>query len=352
MPSERKIILAIETSCDETSVAIVERQKNRLSDFSNIVSSQVALHAQFGGVVPNLAAREHLKNGLPVLETAIKEAKIGRDQIDAIAVTQGPGLIPALTIGVTMAKALSYAWKKPLIPVHHIAGHIYANFLSLSDQSFTFPILSLVVSGGHTQLVWMSNHHHYEIIGETQDDAAGEAFDKVARILNLGYPGGPIISQKAELAENNFSDISLPRPMLNSPDFNFSFSGLKTAVLYLIKKNEARLSDPAFVPAVCREFENATVEVLLEKTINATQKYHPKTVLLAGGVSANRTLRESFKQAFSSRFPEIRFSSPELKYTGDNAAMIAAAALFKENSLEVFAYPNGLSADSNLLLEK
>jgi N6-L-threonylcarbamoyladenine synthase len=324
------IILAIETSCDETACAILEAKKDKIKILSNVVSSQIKLHAAWGGVVPNLAAREHLKNILPVIETALQEARLTPNKIDLLAVTEGPGLIPALLIGVNAAKTLAYLWQKPLLGIHHIEGHIYANFIDKNNAP-KFPILCLVVSGGHTQLVYMKNHLNYKIIGETLDDAAGEAFDKVARILNIGYPGGPAVSlwaQKYKKAEDDHN-LHFPRPMLNKNNFDFSFSGLKTAVLYETQKNLSKMKTENYLIAVCHEFQQAVVDVLISKTLKAAQKFPAKTVLLAGGVSANKELREKLGQALRETFPQMDYLIPTLSLTGDNAAMIAAAAYFR-----------------------
>ncbi len=328
------IILGIETSCDETSASVIRisRTDGFAKPLSNMVSSQIKLHARWGGVVPNLAAREHLKNILPVIESALDTAGIGKNEIDLIAVTSGPGLIPALLVGTAAAKTLAYAWKKPLIGIHHIEGHIYANFIGKRDTDIPFPVLTLVVSGGHTQLILMEDHLDYRIIGETQDDAVGEAFDKVARILDLGYPGGPAIASEAQKQPSKFArdyDISLPRPMINSGDFNFSFSGLKTAALYATKKNEDFKKNPDFISSMSREFQQAVIDVLTAKTIAAAKKYGPRSILVAGGVSANLELQKQLQEAVKHNFPNTLFSCPEPAFQLDNAAMIAAAAYFR-----------------------
>ena len=373
------IILGLETSCDETACAILKEEDGAFSVLADIVSSQVKLHSKWGGVVPNLAAREHLKNILPVIEKALLKAKISKKEIDLIAITNSPGLIPALLVGVETAKTLAYLWKKPLIGIHHIEGHIYANFINevsaisksqfpiskkildtkyqIQNTKIKFPTLCLVVSGGHTQLVLMKKHLQYEIIGETQDDAAGEAFDKVARILNLDYPGGPAISLAAEKSDNksNNFNIHLPRPMINSKDFNFSFSGLKTAVLYLTKKNKEKLKDKKFIQAVSKEFQQAIIDVLISKTLSAANLYHPKTILLAGGVSANKELRQQLKKAVKKEIPQITFQMPAIKYSGDNATMIASAAFFRykeiKNKKILRNSWNNLEAKANLKLK-
>ncbi|HRY82702.1 MAG TPA: tRNA (adenosine(37)-N6)-threonylcarbamoyltransferase complex transferase subunit TsaD [Candidatus Moranbacteria bacterium] len=367
-------ILSIETSCDETACAILEAKNGSFSILSNVVSSQISLHSKWGGVVPNLAAREHLKNIMPVINEALEKAQISSRDIDLIAVTNGPGLIPALLIGVETAKTLSYLWKKPLIGIHHIEGHIYANFIPLEQDKINatksyklkakscFPILCLVVSGGHTQLILMKKHLDYEIIGQTLDDAVGEAFDKVARILGLGYPGGPAISAKAEIAELRIKNkelrknvIQLPRPMINSKDFNFSFSGLKTAVLYLVKKNENLLKDKKFISAVCREFQQASIDVLVSKTIRAAKFYKPKTIMLAGGVSANSELRKQLGLAVKNNLPNTKYQIPDIKYSLDNAAMIASAAAFryelKKNKKNLDDNWKKMEANANLKLK-
>ncbi len=349
---------------------------------SNVVSSQVKLHAKWGGVVPNLAAREHLKNILPIVKTSLKESGVSPEDFDLIAVTNGPGLIPALLIGTTTAKTLSYLWKKPLMGIHHIEGHIYANFIGneisaislatpdlakpdesqfpiskqipdtkyqIQNTNVKFPILCLVVSGGHTQLVLMKKHLDYTIIGETLDDAAGEAFDKVARILGLGYPGGPAIAHSAdqyrlytnqhrklphESLSSQYKSVILPRPMLDHKDFNFSFSGLKTAVLYLAKKNEEKLKDSHFIQTVAHEFQQAVIDVLVGKTIEAAKKYHPKTIMLAGGVSANQELRRQLGEAIGKNLPRAIYQMPDIKYSMDNASMIASAAYFRWQAMK------------------
>jgi len=387
------IILGIETTCDETAASIMEVRNGGLFIMSNVVSSQVKLHAKWGGVVPNLAAREHLKNIIPVIKESLEEAKIAPKDIDLISVANGPGLIPALLIGVNAAKTLSYVWKKPLIGVHHIEGHIYANFVGKNRKSppkadqplaekIKFPILCLVVSGGHTQLVIMKNHLDYKIIGETLDDAAGEAFDKVARILNLGYPGGPSVAAYANKIKNQKSppkadqplaekikikeekilntkykilDTTFPRPMINSNNFNFSFSGLKTAVLYETKKHPKLLKNKHYVAEVCHEFQQSVCDVLISKTIKAAKKYNPKTIMLAGGVSANLELRFQLGKAIKITLPGVDYRTPEMKYCVDNGAMIAAAGFYRweknKNKKTLSNNWKNLSADANLKLK-
>ncbi|MEN8252631.1 MAG: tRNA (adenosine(37)-N6)-threonylcarbamoyltransferase complex transferase subunit TsaD [Patescibacteria group bacterium] len=351
-------ILAIETSCDETAASIVSASDDKITVKSNIISSQVELHAKWGGVVPNLAAREHTKNIIPVITESLETAKISKDDIDLIAVTHGPGLIPALLSGVSATKSLAYAWNKPLMGIHHIEGHIYANWIN--NSNIQFPTLALVVSGGHTQLVLMKDHCQYEIIGQTQDDAVGEAFDKVARILGLGYPGGPIVSAKAEEFNDKKYNIELPRPMLHSGNFNFSFSGIKTAVLYAVKKfrEENNLTDDDklpenFIQEVCYEFQEAATEVLTKKTMKSALENNVKSILLAGGVSANKQLRSSLEKE-TKKLTGVTFSAPEFEYCLDNAAMIAVAAHYRHKTLsekELQKLKNGwqnITATANL----
>lgn len=365
-------ILGIETSCDETAISIVRASDKNIEVLSNTVSSQVKLHARWGGVVPNLAAREHLKNILPVLNLSLSEAKIRIQNVDFISVTNGPGLIPALLIGTNTAKTLSYLLKKPLLGIHHIEGHIYANAIGDNFKfkilNFKFPVLCLVVSGGHTQLILMKKHLDYEIIGETLDDAAGEAFDKVARILNLGYPGGPAIAEAAKHGTWNMEhgtkndmryaicDMRLPRPMINSGNLNFSFSGLKTAVLYTVKKHSDILKNVRMSSWLCAEFQQAIIDVLIAKTLKAAAIYKPKTIMIAGGVSANIELRQQLGTAIQDKFPDALCLIPPTCYSVDNAAMIAAAGYFRWKNMsesqreKTLANWKKLKTDANLSL--
>jgi N6-L-threonylcarbamoyladenine synthase len=332
------IILAIETSCDETAVTLVKVTKKAFRVLASIVSSQIKLHAAWGGVVPNLAAREHLKNLVPVADRLLKKARISPKKIDLLASTRGPGLIPALLVGNNFSKTLAWVWGKPMLGINHIEGHIYSNFIrevksqksKVKSARIKFPALCLVVSGGHTQLIMMRSHLDYKVVGQTLDDAAGEAFDKVARMLGLGYPGGPAISALAEKlkVQNSKFKINFPRPMMKSKDFNFSFSGLKTAVLYLVKKNRSLAKNNDFIAAVCHEFQRSVNDVLISKTIAAAKKYDPKTIMIAGGVSSNKELRKRMKNAIKNSFPGIIYRDPNLKYSVDNAVMIAAAASY------------------------
>ncbi|MBK3333341.1 tRNA (adenosine(37)-N6)-threonylcarbamoyltransferase complex transferase subunit TsaD [Persephonella atlantica] len=303
------IVLGIETSCDDTGVCLFHSEKGIIS---NVVSSQVKLHAEWGGVYPDLAAREHTRNIIPVLDRAVKEAKVKLSDIDAIAVTVAPGLIVSLVIGISSAKALSWSLKKPLIPVHHIEAHIFAIFI---EQEVHFPFIALVVSGGHTELYIIRGFEDYLYLGGTLDDAAGEAYDKVARILGLGYPGGPIIDS---LAKKGREVIKLPRPLLKDRGknrFNFSFSGLKTAVMREAQKGIYRKED------IAHSFQEAVVDVLVGKTVDAVIEYGIKNVVVAGGVSANSRLRERFQEESQKTGFSVYF--PPLYLCTDNGAMIA-----------------------------
>jgi N6-L-threonylcarbamoyladenine synthase len=343
-------VLSIETSCDETACAIVEYTDGQAMVLANTVSSQASLHAKWGGVVPDLASREHIKNIVPVITETLERAELSPTNIDLIAVTQGPGLMPALVIGVTAAKMLSFIWNKPLIGIQHLEGHIYANFIhpvksdsvSASTEAISqgkpisrpiFPLVALVVSGGHTELVLMQDHFTYEILGETQDDAAGEAFDKVAKMLGLDYPGGPIVAKRADewRIKNGESRIAekFPRPMMDADNFDFSFSGLKTSVLYYVKKHEEQKKDERFIDEVCHEFQEAVVDVLVSKTKKALMLYSPKTFVIAGGVSANVRLRNQLRSVIDAEFPDTTFLTPEFTYSLDNAAMIGIAGALR-----------------------
>ncbi len=337
-------ILGIETSCDETAVAILRiSPQGRPTVLSNVVSSQIDIHQKYGGVVPEIAAREHVLHIIPVVHESLLKAGLKPSQIKAIAVTVGPGLVTSLLSGVETAKALAYVWKKPLVPVNHIEGHIHANFIDLK-KSIKFPAIVLTVSGGHTNLVLLKGHLKYQIVGETRDDAAGEAFDKGAKMMAIGYPGGPIVAKYAASAKA--SGINLPRPMINSDGFDFSFSGLKTALLYTLKK------DPNWkkqIPEYCFELQEAIVETLVSKTIKAAKKYQVKTVLLSGGVSANKRLREVLQKAVSDKLPGVAFGMPNLAYTTDNAAMIAMAGYYRFQAKKTMAW-NKIKMDCNLEL--
>ncbi|MED4704884.1 tRNA (adenosine(37)-N6)-threonylcarbamoyltransferase complex transferase subunit TsaD [Bacillus velezensis] len=307
-------VLGIETSCDETAASVV---KNGNEIISNVVASQIESHKRFGGVVPEIASRHHVEQITLVIEEALLKAEMGFDDLDAIAVTEGPGLVGALLIGVNAAKALSFAHQIPLVGVHHIAGHIYANRLIGELQ---FPALALVVSGGHTELVYMKEHGSFEVIGETLDDAAGEAYDKVARTMGLPYPGGPQIDKLAAVGTDS---IPLPRAWLEEGSYNFSFSGLKSAVINTLH-NASQKNEVIPPEDLAASFQQSVIDVLTAKTSKAAKEYGVKQVLLAGGVAANKGLRAALQQEFShSGDPELII--PPLSLCTDNAAMIAAA---------------------------
>jgi len=308
-----KYILAIETSCDETACAIVKDNNQILS---NIVSSQINVHELYGGVVPEVASRIHIENISLVIEEALKEAKITIDDIDAIAVTQGPGLIGSLHVGIQAAKTIAWLYNKPIIPLHHIVGHIYAN--KFVDE-LEFPLLALVVSGGHTELIYMEKEYSFEVIGTTQDDAIGEAYDKVARVLGLGYPGGPKIDKLAKTGKENYT---LPIPKVENP-YDFSFSGLKSAVIQLINRLERR-NEEIIKEDVAYSFQESALSQVLKITEKALNDYKPKHLVLAGGVAANSRLRE-LMQDMILKYPNIKLTIPPLWCCTDNAAMMAVA---------------------------
>lgn len=402
-------ILAIETSCDETAVSIIKAYKksnsSKFTILGNQLFSQAKIHAQYGGVFPMVAKREHCKIITPLLKLALTEAKMftkrkkpitlgteeknfkkifkkepelfeqfsaliknaKKPKIDAIAVTKGPGLEPALWVGINFAKALSLVWNIPLLPINHMEGHIVASLLKSKDKSMSyaktwdqnikcktikFPAVALLISGGHTELVLIKNWFAYKILGKTRDDAVGEAYDKVARMLGLPYPGGPQISRLAETIPDKSSRFPLPRPMFNSDNFDFSFSGLKTAVLYTIKKIP-RLTQK-IKAEIANEFENAVVEVLLKKTLRAVQKHKARTIILGGGVSANKRLREYFQNMAKENNIELLLPNPTL--STDNALMIAIAAYCrvikpnKKTELTTIKQKNSLSAHGTLTL--
>lgn len=382
-------ILAIETSCDDTAIAIIDAKgglkKPSFKVLSSLTHSQIDLHAKWQGVVPSLAKREHSINLVPLLESALEKAgllvsskkqsvlpgelhkilerepellqnlelllpTIKTPKIDAIAVTCGPGLEPALWVGINMARALSLCWKKPIIPTNHMEGHALSSILQDGDsKNFKFPAIALLVSGGHTELVLMKDWMKYKILGSTRDDAAGEAFDKVARILGLPYPGGPQISKLAESFDSQKSTgIKFPRPMINSDDFDFSFSGLKTSVLY--KTKELGTLTDSLKKEIAFEFEQAVVDTLVSKTKKAAIKNKAKTIVLGGGVSANKKLRETVGTL---QLPGVTVSIPESKMSVDNATMIGIAGYFRAQKKPVFSKSiiKNLKADGNLLLK-
>jgi N6-L-threonylcarbamoyladenine synthase len=319
-------ILSIETSCDDTCISIVEKEKENFKVIFSEVSSQIEIHKKWGGVYPTLAVREHKKN-LPII---FKKISKEMPTIDFIAVTKGPGLEPCLWAGINFAKEISKKWNIPIIPIDHIESHILAVLL---EENVKFPALSLIVSGGHTQLVLIKEIGDYKIIGETRDDAAGECFDKTARILGLEYPGGPIISKTAEKKEN----IDLPRPMINQKNYDFSFSGLKTAVLYNFKKRE--IKDKNYIKSMCYLIQQAIIDVLIKKTIRAAKNYKVKSIILSGGVASNKELRKQLKE----KSKGINFYVPKKEYCTDNAVMTAITAFYhlKETKKDI-------KADSNL----
>ncbi|MCD6549965.1 tRNA (adenosine(37)-N6)-threonylcarbamoyltransferase complex transferase subunit TsaD [bacterium] len=361
-------ILAIETSCDDTCIAIIEAQKNKELDFnilSEIVSSQIEIHKKWGGIWPTLAKRAHQKNLIPVLQTVIRKAKgikkvslkkikktqkqvlkkilikepellnnilefvekSKKPKVDAIAITIGPGLEPCLWVGINFARALSFLWNVPLIPVNHIEAHIYVNLLN--NKKFRFPAIALIVSGGHTQLIYIKKQKDYKIIGETRDDAAGECLDKIARILGLGYPGGPIIAKKAEKLKKKTIGISLPRPMIYSKDYDFSFSGLKTAVLYDFKKRSSSFQkNKNYIREMCFEAQQAIIDVLIKKTIKAAKDFRVKSIILGGGVSANKELQNQLSKKVREQLQDCALYIPPVRYCTDNAVMTAIAAYF------------------------
>ena len=341
-------ILAIETSCDDTAVAVLEGKGKKIKLLSNIISSQTKLHAQYGGVYPFMAKREHQKNLPLVLEQALKQAK--NPKIDAIAVTYGPGLEPCLWQGINFATSLAKELNVPLFPINHIEAHLLANFIDdRGPTSIKWPAIGLVVSGGHTQLILMKKFLDYKILGETRDDAAGECFDKVARILGLGYPGGPAIAKFAENSSprnrGELFSVKLPRPMIKQRNYEFSFSGLKTAVLYEFQKtpyqNKFGTGRANYIRAMCHEVQQAIIDVLIHKTRKAVMDYQAKTVILGGGVVSNDELRKQFKKAFNVLIPPKELCT-------DNAAMTAITAYFHLEKGEKFKGKIAAKADLTL----
>jgi N6-L-threonylcarbamoyladenine synthase len=393
-------ILAIETSCDETAIAVLEIKGKtttpKITRLAHSVASQIELHAQYGGVFPMMAKREHAKAFVPLLLASLKKAKlakkskkalpekiiakvrsilerepemsdtmvaflseIAQPSIDVIAVTTGPGLEPALWVGVNAAKALALAWDIPIIGVNHMEGHVLSVLVQekrKGQKTFTaeklhFPVLSLLVSGGHTELVLMKDWRHYKKIGATRDDAAGEAFDKVARMLELPYPGGPKISALAHTQRGKNvipKEYALPRPMITSNDFDFSFSGLKTAVLYLLKKISVHTDE--IKAHIAHEFENAVVEVLTHKTLRALKKYKCTTLVVGGGVASNTHLRTTLTREVKKTFPKMKVYFPEKELATDNAFMIGIAGYFEYLKTKKGKRPESLRAQGNLSL--
>lgn len=336
------LTLGIETSCDETSVSVTKGKKV----LSNIVSSSVHLHKKYGGVVPEIASRFHVEFILEVLDRALKDARKSVKDIELIAVTNGPGLVGALLAGISLAKSLSYSLRVPLVGVNHVLAHLYSAFLNEDDKP-DFPFIGLVVSGGHTALFYCDKSYKQKLLGQTQDDAVGEAFDKVAKILKLGYPGGPVIEKEARLAKNKGS-IKFPKTFLGKDSLDFSFSGIKTAVLYYVRDLEARgpgagIRDPE-IAQICHAFQENALNVLVEKTFLAADIKKAKTIVVGGGVAANSRLREKFAEA--SRFSEgVKVHFPKREYCMDNAAMVGVLGeeLYKRghrSDLYLSAEPN------------
>lgn len=329
------LILGIESSCDETAAAVVKDGREVLS---NVIASQIAIHTEYGGVVPEIASRKHLENIDGVISQALAEAEVGWDDIDAIAVTYGPGLVGALLVGVAEAKALAYALKKPLIGVHHIEGHVSANFIE--NKELEPPFVCLIVSGGHSHLVVVKDYGEFEIVGRTRDDAAGEAFDKVARAVGLGYPGGPKVDRAAK--EGNPQAILFPRGKVEGNPYDFSFSGLKSAVLNYI--NQAKMKgEEICVPDLCASFQASVVDSLIQRTLQLAKERGLKQVALAGGVASNSCLRDSMKAACAREGLALCYPSPI--FCTDNAAMIACAAYYefrkgRRDGLALNACPN------------
>ena len=320
-------ILAIESSCDETSMSII---KNGSIEIATVVLSQIDIHKNYGGVVPEIASRNHIENITIVLEELLTKANMNLNDITAVAVTYGPGLIGSLLIGVQAAKTISLVTGKPLIPVHHIIGHIYANNL---EERLKFPLIALVVSGGHTELIYMKEDYSFKKIGSTLDDAVGECYDKVAKVLDIPYPGGPTVDKLAHIGKDTYN---LPYP-LDDNTYNFSFSGIKSAVINLVH-NEIQRGNKINKEDLCTTFQNRVVTILTKKTMRAIKEYNVKTLVVAGGVSANLGLREKISEECQKE--NIHVSFPKLKYCTDNAAMIGAAGYF--------AYQKGATADLTL----
>ncbi len=320
-------ILGIETSCDETSASIV---KNGNTEIATVVLTQIDIHKDFGGVVPEIASRHHVKNITMVIEDCLEKANMKISDIDAIAVTYGPGLVGSLLVGVEAAKTLAYVNNKPLIPVNHMSGHIYANQLV---EPLKFPLIALVVSGGHTQLIYMEDHYKFKEIGSTLDDAVGECYDKVARVINVPYPGGPTVDKWAHEGEDTY-ELPLPK---NDNSYDFSFSGLKSAIINLVHNEEQR-GNEIRKKDLATSFQNTVVEIITKKTMKALKDYNVNNLIVAGGVAANKGLREKLISLCKEN--NIHLSFPEMKYCTDNAAMIAASGYY--------AYIRGDRADLTL----
>jgi N6-L-threonylcarbamoyladenine synthase len=333
---KRKLLLAIESSCDETSVAVIKDGDQILS---NIVASQIKSHQRFGGVVPEVASRHHVEQVTICIEEALEAANLLPEELSGVAVTYGPGLVGALLIGLAAAKAFAWAHQLPLIPVNHMAGHIYA---ARFVQPLVFPLMALLVSGGHTELVYMKEDGSFEIIGETRDDAAGEAYDKVGRVLGLSYPSGKEIDA---LAHTGADTYHFPRAMLKEANFDFSFSGLKSSFINTVHNAQQR-GEALSIPDLAASFQASVVEVLVTKTVRACQTYPVKQLIIAGGVAANQGLRKAMTQKMNEVLPEVTLLIPPLKLCGDNAAMIGAAAFVTAQQEHFADYT--LNADPSL----
>lgn len=320
------LILGIESSCDETGAAIISgsTKSQYVNLLSNTVASSLSMHSKTGGIIPENAAREQIKFIIPVIEEALKEAKIKFEDLDAIAVTHGPGLIGSLLVGVETAKTISYIYNKPLIPTNHLIGHLYANFIDQGQtNNIEFPAIGLIISGGHTDLVVIEKHEKIKWLGGTRDDAAGEALDKIGRLLNLPYPGGPFIEKAAE--KGNPKKYIFPSPLINSNDFDFSFSGLKTAVLREVSKTTI---NDQIVCDISLAVQKAIIDVIVKKTIKSAIKFKAKSIILGGGVAANSKLRDSLQSSIINNQSSIKLFVPPKKFCTDNGAMIAAAAFY------------------------
>ncbi|KPJ57458.1 hypothetical protein AMJ49_00810 [Parcubacteria bacterium DG_74_2] len=335
------LILGIETSCDDTGISLI-KIKNGFKIVSNLVSSQVKIHAKYGGVYPFLAKREHKKN-LPLVFKKVTKG-IVLSKINLIGVTAGPGLEPCLWEGINFTKNLAQKLRIPIVPVNHLEAHILVNFLNSVKKNF--PATCLVISGGHTILFLMQKIGKYKLIGETRDDAAGECFDKIARVLGLGYPGGPAIANEAKRCKGEKFKIKLPRPMIYQKNCDFSFSGLKTAVLYDFKKRKAKeRKSKAYVQEMSKEVQQAIIDVLIFKTLKAAKEFKTKSIILGGGVAANEELKNQFKKKIEKELNRIKFFVPPPEFCTDNALMVALTAFFNQRKIKK---PTSVKADANL----
>jgi len=346
------IILGIETSCDDTGVAILKIENWKLEILSNLVSSQIKIHKKYGGVFPTLAKREHKKNLPIVFKKALKESKIKENQIDLISTTIGPGLEPCLWVGVNFAKNLAKKLDIPIVPVNHIEAHILVNFVSKNSKfqipnSSIFPAVCLVVSGGHTQLILMEKIGKYQLIGETRDDAAGECLDKVARLLGLGYPGGPAIEKISKFQiPNSKLKVTLPRPMIKQKNYDFSFAGLKTAVLYdFLKRPEKVRKSKEYKILMAKEVQQAVIDVLISKTIKSAKEFGANLIILGGGVAANEELRKQIIENSKFQIPNSKILIPPKELCTDNGLMVAVTGYFRKETAtknfdKIVAEPN------------